>query len=79
MDEVVLASREPTLVSPTKVTVIHNTMTSDDPLLVSSHGDLNKKWMEVLSDNYLKFNTDIYLLQSTRGQVVLPAFEIEEG
>lgn len=76
MDEVVLASREPTLVSPTKVTVIHNTMTSDDPLLVSSHGDKSKKWLEVAADDYVKFSSDLYFLQNTPGQVVLPAFEI---
>ena len=76
MDEIVLISGEPTLVSPATVTVVHNLMANDDPLLVSSHGDKSKKWLEVAADDYVKFSSDLYFLQNTPGQVVLPAFEI---
>lgn len=76
MDEITIQSYEPLLVTPTTTTVVHNTMTSDDPLLVSSHGDKSKKWLEVMSDDYVKFDTPLYFMQTTQGQIVLPAFEI---
>lgn len=75
MDELTLDKGIPLLVTPTTVTTVHNTMTSDDPLLVSSHGDVEKKWLEVFADGYVKFETPLYFLQTTGGQIVLPVYE----
>ncbi len=52
----------------------YNNMTSDDPLMVSSHGDVAKKWLRVEQNDYVKFANPLYFLQNSNGQVVLPNF-----
>lgn len=73
MDEIILENGVPLLVVPGGTMIIHNTMTSNDPLYVSSHGDVKKKWLEVEQDDYVKFASGLYLLQKSSGQVILPA------
>lgn len=73
MNEITLETGVPLLIVPGGTMTVHNTMTSKDPLFVSSHGDVNKKWLEVEQDDYVKFAFDLYLLQKSNGQVILPA------
>lgn len=75
MDEIILVANTPTQVVPTTTTTLYNPMLGDDDLMVSSHGDIDKKWLKVEQGDYVKFATPIWLLQTSNGQVILPAFE----
>ena len=75
MDEIILESGIPLEVVPATTTTIYNNMTADDPLLVSSHGDVTKKWLEVAYGDYLKFVSNVWLLHNNPGERTLPCFE----
>ncbi len=76
MDEIILNRGVPLLVTPTVTTTLQNKMnSSDDKLLVSSHGDLEKKWITVDSGDYVKFATPVYFLQTSWNQLIIPLYE----
>lgn len=75
MDEIYLEAGVPLLVTPTTTTTVYNPMWGDHDLLVSSHGDINKKWLKVEQRDYVKFDVDLWFLKIGTGSVVLPAFE----
>ena len=77
MDELVLDNGVPIEVTPTKASMtIQNTMpSSDDFLMVSSHGDVDKKWMKVLSGGAVKFGEATYFMQTGRASWVFPVIE----
>ncbi len=76
MDEIILESRIPLLVDPAGSTyTAYNNMLGNDPLFVSSHGDIEKKWLRVEQGDYVKFASSIFMLQNTSGQVILPVYE----
>ncbi len=76
MDEIILVTGVQLLIDPAGATYsVYNNMLGDDPLLVSSHGNLEKKWLRVQGGDYLKFATPVWLLQYNGGQQVLPCYE----
>ena len=75
MDEITLNGRVPLLVEPEYTTTVHNDMSGDDPLLVSSHGDINKKWIRIKQGDNVKFNTPLWFMQTTSGSRVFAAYE----
>jgi len=77
MNELSLTQQTPVLVTPSKAaTTIQNTMsTSDDDLMVSSHGDINKKWFLIESGDSVKFSEPTYLMQTGRASWVFPVIE----
>ena len=77
MDEIVLETGIPLQVFPNVTTVAYNYMLGDDDLMVSSHGDVKRKWIKVEQGDYIKFNTPLFFLQRSNGQVRLPAYEIQ--
>lgn len=77
MDEITLEKGVPVQVTPSgSFTVIQNTMgTTDDPLLVSTHGDVSKKWMIVRSGGSVKFDEPVYVMQNSWKNFVFPVIE----
>jgi len=76
MDEIILDTGIPFLVDPAGATyTAYNSMLGDDPLYVSSHGDVTKKWLRVEQGDYVKFATALNFLQNSNGQVILPVYE----
>ena len=76
MDEIILDTGVPLMVDPAGVTsTLYNHMGADDPLFVSTHGDVNKKWLKVEGGDYVKFANITWLLQNTSGQRIFPIYE----
>ena len=76
MDEAILETGVPLEVDPAGATfTIYNSMGADDPLFVSTHGDVNKKWLKVEGGDYVKFANITWLLQNTSGQRIFPIYE----
>ncbi len=78
MYEVTLQKDIPKLVTPSGTVIsIQNTMkTSDDRLHVSSHGDITKKWILLDTDQIVKFDGPMYLMQTAWNQWVFPVIEV---
>ena len=72
-----LIKNTPVLVTPTKYSaVIQNTMaTSNDDLLVSTHGDPEKAWMSIEFGENIKFSEPTYLLQKAKDTWTFPVLE----
>jgi hypothetical protein len=77
MEELELEKGIPVQVTPTKASLmVQNTMASDDDkLMVSSHGDVNKKWVEVQSLSSVKITEPMYFMQDARAVWVFPVIE----
>jgi len=79
MDELELKIGVPKEVTPPadKKIVVQNTMgTTDDPLFVSTHGDKNKKWINIKSGDVVSFDQKMYFLQNSWAVFVFPVVEI---
>ncbi len=75
MDEIILDTGVPLMVDPAGITyTAYNSMFGDNPLFVSSHGDVDKKWLKVEQGDYVKFANPLWFLQNSNGQVILPNF-----
>ena len=74
MDELLLRNGVPVLISTNGMcTSIQNSMTTtDDQLLISNHGKLDKAWIHVPPGEIVKFNTDMYAMQNVRPAFVFP-------
>ena len=77
MNELTLEKYSPLAVTPTKASItVQNTMRSDNQTLyISSHGDLEKKWMRIEPGDSVKFGETMYLMQNAFDQWVFPAIE----
>lgn len=77
MDELILEKNTPTQVLPSSgLMIVQNTMgTTDDPLYVSTHGDINKKWLTVESGCYVKFDEPLFFMQGSWNNFVFPVVE----
>ncbi len=77
MEEIILEKGIPLAVDPLGITsTVQNKMTTtDDPLYVSNHGDVDKKWIEVPAGDYVKYATPVFFLQKSWNQLVLPVVE----
>ena len=76
MDEAILETGIPLVIDPAGSTfTIYNSMGADDPLFVSTHGDVLKKWLRVEGGDYVKFANPTFLLQNTSGQRIFPIYE----
>ncbi len=75
MDEITLESGIPLEVVPITTTTIYNNMGADDPLLVSSTGDIDGKWLEVAGGDYLKFASTVWLMHKNQGERIFPCYE----
>ena len=77
MDEIIIDTGVPLEVDTGGSTyVVYNSMFGDDALMVSSHGDVNKRWLKVEQGNYVKFATPLWFMQDSNGQVALPCYEV---
>lgn len=78
MTELVLNQGVPALLTPSlAVVTVQNTMsTSDDKLMVSTHGELTQKWIMVEPGDVIKFDAPMYLLQNSWNQYVFPVVEV---
>ena len=77
MDELTLLSGVPVLLTPTKATAtIQNTMPStDDKLYFSAHGDVDKKWMTLCSEEKFVIKEATNFLQIGRSSWIFPVYE----
>jgi len=78
MDELILDTNTPVQITPTAgmVATVQNTMGSDDDmLLVSTHGDIDKKWTKVEPRSSVQFSDPMYLMQNSRSQWIFPVIE----
>jgi len=75
MDELILDINTPVQVSPNadQTYTIQNTMeTSDDMLLVSTHGDISKQWTKIEPRASVQFSDPMYLMQKSWAQWIFP-------
>ncbi len=75
MDEITLESGVPLEVVPATTTTVYNNMGADDPLMVSSHGDMKRKWLKVEGGDYLKFAAPVWLMHNNPGERIFPCYE----
>ncbi len=75
MDEITLESGVPLEVVPRNTITVYNNMGADDPLFVSSHGDVNRKWLKVEGGDYLKFAASTWLMHKNLGERIFPCYE----
>lgn len=76
MTEISLERNTPLLVTTAVLKVVQNTMkTNDDQLMVSQDGDPAGKWMTVAPGDSVRFESNVYLMQTGWDTWVFPVFE----
>lgn len=75
MAELALVKDTPTLVTPTKVTMVQNTMPSH-VLFISTTGTVSEAWIEIDARDYIRFETPVYFMQKQWDNYVFPIVEL---
>ena len=75
MAELAIAKDIPSLVTPSKVTMVQNTMPSN-PLYASTTGDVQEAWIEISPKDYIRFETPVYFIQKRWDNYVFPIIEL---
>ena len=77
MDEITLISHTPLEVTPTLAfsTIQNRSSEASGILYISSHGDLNKVWIELQPGSSVKFDKPLYFMQKTGKDMKIPVIE----
>ena len=75
MAELALPKDTATIVTPTKVTMVQNTMPSNT-LYASTTGDVQEAWIEISPKDYIRFETPVYFMQKQWDNYVFPTIEL---
>lgn len=78
MSEITLLKGVPLRVTPAidKTITVQNIMrTTDDPLYISEHGDIDLKWMEIPPGGIARIDVGMYFMQKSWNVKVFPAIE----
>jgi hypothetical protein len=77
MEELELIYNTPTTVTPTKASLLvqNNMPLFEDMLMVSTHGDIDKKWIKIPSRGSVKITEETYFMQVTKPTWTFPVIE----